>query len=206
MSEEASAVSSAVKISEEDHARAQLYRLLSALLAKIPTRAVLDDMARLEGDVASELGRALDAMASAASATDPSAADDEYHDLFIGVGRGELMPYGSYYLTGFVYEKPLARLRGDMAELGIARAEGIKEPEDHIASLCEMMAGLIEGDFGEPADLPTQRNFFDAHLGPWAGQFFADLEVAKKASFYRTVGTVGRVFTEIESTAFEMAA
>ena len=206
MSEEAAAVPRAVKISEEDRVRAQLYRLLSALLAKIPTRAVLDGIARLEGDGASDLARALGAMASAASATDPSAVDDEYHDLFIGVGRGELMPYGSYYLTGFVYEKPLARLRGDMAELGIARAEGIKEPEDHIASLCEMMAGLIEGDFGEPADLPTQRNFFDAHLGPWAGQFFADLEVAKKASFYRTVGAVGRVFTEIESTAFEMAA
>lgn len=206
MSEEAATVPGAVKISEEDRMRAQLYRLLSALLARIPTRAVLDDIARLEGDGASDLARALGAMASAASATDPSAADDEYHDLFIGVGRGELMPYGSYYLTGFVYEKPLARLRGDMAELGIARAEGIKEPEDHIASLCEMMAGLIEGDFGEPADLPTQRNFFDAHLGPWAGQFFADLEVAKKASFYRTVGAVGRVFTEIESTAFEMAA
>lgn len=206
MSEEAATVPGAVKISEEDRMRAQLYRLLSALLARIPTRAVLDDIARLGGDGASDLARALGAMASAASATDPSAVDDEYHDLFIGVGRGELMPYGSYYLTGFVYEKPLARLRGDMAELGIARAEGIKEPEDHIASLCEMMAGLIEGDFGKPADLPTQRNFFDAHLGPWAGQFFADLEVAKKASFYRTVGTVGRVFTEIESTAFEMAA
>ena len=206
VSEEAAAVPRAVEISEEDRVRAQLYRLLSALLAKIPTRAVLDGIARLEGDVASDLGRALGAMAAAASVADPSAVDDEYHDLFIGVGRGELMPYGSYYLTGFVYEKPLARLRGDMAELGIARAEGIKEPEDHIASLCEMMAGLIEGDFGEPADLPTQRNFFDAHLGPWAGQFFADLEVAKKASFYRTVGAVGRVFTEIESTAFEMAA
>lgn len=206
VSEEAAAVSRMVEISEEDRVRAQLYRLLSALLARIPTRATLDDVARLTGDSASELGRALGAVAAAAAATDPAAADDEYHDLFIGVGRGELMPYGSYYLTGFVYEKPLARLRGDMAELGIARAEGVKEPEDHIASLCEMMAGLIEGDFGEPKDLATQRRFFDAHLGPWAGQFFADLEVAKKANFYKAVGMVGRIFTEIESTAFEMAA
>lgn len=206
VSEEATAVSSTVSLSEEDRVRAQLYRLLSALLARIPTQATLDDVARLTSDTASELGRALGAMAAAAAETDPAAVDDEYHDLFIGVGRGELMPYGSYYLTGFVYEKPLARLRGDMAELGIARAEGIKEPEDHIASLCEMMAGLIEGDFGEPADLVTQRRFFDAHLGPWSGQFFADLEVAKMASFYKTVGTIGRVFTEIESTAFEMAA
>lgn len=206
MSEQAKAASCAVGITEEDRVRAQLYRLLSALLARIPTRATLDGIAGVEGDSASELGRALGAMASAASAVDLSAVDDEFHDLFIGVGRGELMPYGSYYLTGFVYEKPLARLRSDMAELGIARADGIKEPEDHIASLCEMMAGLIEGDFGEPAGLAEQRRFFDAHLGPWIGQFFADLEKAKNASFYKTVGTVGRVFTEIESTAFEMAA
>jgi TorA maturation chaperone TorD len=206
VSDEAAAVSRAVEISEEDRVRAQLYRLLSALLAGIPSRATLDGVARLSGDSASELGRALSAMAAAAAAAEQSAVDDEYHDLFIGVGRGELMPYGSYYLTGFVYEKPLARLRGDMAELGIARADGVKEPEDHIASLCEMMAGLIEGAFGEPVDLATQRQFFDAHIGPWAGQFFADLEVAKKADFYKSVGTVGRIFTEIEATAFEMAA
>lgn len=206
MSEDTTVASPAADISEEDQLRAQLYRLLSAVLAKIPDRAVLERVSGVSGDSSSELGRALGAMALAAAETDPAAADDEYHDLFIGVGRGELMPYGSYYLTGFVYEKPLARLRGDMAQLGIARAEGVKEPEDHIASLCEMMAGLIEGDFGEPADLATQRNFFDAHLGPWAGQFFADMEAAKKASFYKTVGTVGRIFAEIESTAFEMAA
>jgi TorA maturation chaperone TorD len=206
VSEEATSARRVEEIPEEDHLRAQLYRLLSALMAKIPNQATLDDVARIPGDSSSELGQALGAMAQAAAATDPAAADDEFHDLFIGVGRGELMPYGSYYLTGFVYEKPLARLRGDMAQLGIARADGVKEPEDHIASLCEMMAGLIEGDFGKPADLSTQRNFFDAHLGPWVGQFFADLEAAKNANFYKAVGLVGRVFTEVESTAFEMAA
>lgn len=194
------------EISEEDHLRARLYRLLAVLLAKLPDGETLQRLAGLSGDHSSDLGRGLAALARAAASAESAAVDDEYHDLFIGVGRGELMPYGSYYLTGFVYEKPLARLRGDMARLGIARAEGVKEPEDHIASLCEMMAGLIEGDFGAPADLETQRNFFDAHLGPWAGQFFADLEVAKKASFYVPVGTIGRIFMEIEATAFEMAA
>ena len=34
-----------------------------------------------------------------------------------------------------------------MARLGIEQADGVSEPEDHIASLCEMMAGLIEGVF-----------------------------------------------------------
>ncbi len=206
MSEEPVAASGAADISEEDRLRAQLYRLLAALLARLPDGETLNRTAALSGNDSTELGRGLAALARAAASTDPATADDEYHDLFIGVGRGELMPYGSYYLTGFVYEKPLARLRGDMARLGIARVEGVKEPEDHIASLCEMMAGLIEGDFGKPADLAAQRNFFDAHLGPWAGQFFADLEAAKTANLYVPVGTVGRAFMAIEATAFEMAA
>ena len=145
MSDEPAAASRAADISEEDHLRAQLYRLLAALLVKVPDQETLGRVAGLSGDHSSELGRGLAALADAAGSVEPTAADDEYHDLFIGVGRGELMPYGSYYLTGFVYEKPLARLRGDMARIGIARAEGVKEPEDHIASLCEMMAGLIEG-------------------------------------------------------------
>ena len=206
MSDKPAAASIVADISEEDRLRAQLYRLLAALLMRLPDRETLKRIAGISGDDASDLGRGLGALAHAAASTDPASADDEFHDLFIGVGRGELMPYGSYYLTGFVYEKPLARLRGDMARLGIARAEGVKEPEDHIASLCEMMAGLIEGDFAAPVDLATQRDFFDAHLGPWAGQFFADLEVAKKANFYVPVGTIGRIFMEIEATAFEMAA
>jgi TorA maturation chaperone TorD len=206
VSEKPEVASPAAEISQEDRTRAQLYRLLGGLLARLPDQEMLNRVSALSGDDSSELGRALTALARTATSTDPADADDEYHELFIGVGRGELMPYGSYYLTGFVYEKPLARLRGDMAKLGIARAEGVKEPEDHIASLCDMMAGLIEGDFGVAADLATQRNFFDAHLGPWAAQFFADLEVAKSARLYAPVGTIGRVFMEIESTAFEMAA
>ena len=206
MSDEPAAADKAAEITEEDRLRAQVYRLLAGLLVRQPDSAALERVAFLGGDNASEMGRALEALGRVAATSDPALIDDEFHDLFIGVGRGELMPYGSYYLTGFVYEKPLARLRGDMARLGIARADGMREPEDNIASLCEMMAGLIEGDFDAPADLATQRAFFDAHIGPWAGQFFADLEAAKSARFYMPVGTVGRVFMEIEATAFEMAA
>lgn len=197
--------SSASETISEDRQRAQLYKLLAGLLARIPDQETLDRVAGIAGDE-SELGRALAALGRTAAAADPARVDDEHHDLFIGMGRGELMPYGSYYLTGFVYEKPLARLRVDMDRLGIARADNVKEPEDHIAALCEMMAGLIEGAFGEPADIGAQRAFFDAHIGPWAGQFFADLETAKAADFYTPVGAIGRIFMEIESTAFEMAA
>jgi TorA maturation chaperone TorD len=205
VSDEPAGVNATSQISDEDRQRAQLYGLLAGLLARIPDREALDRTAGITGDE-SELGRALTALGHAAAAADPARVDDEYHDLFIGVGRGELMPYGSYYLTGFVYEKPLARLRVDMDRLGIARAEDVKEPEDHIAALCEMMAGLIGGAFGDPVDIGAQRAFFDAHIGPWAGQFFADLESAKSADFYAPVGVIGRIFVAIESTAFEMAA
>ena len=137
-------------VDSEDALRGQVYRLLSRLLAAPPDRAVLDLVSGMEGDD-TPLGRGIAALAARAAITSPEAAADEYGDLFIGVGRGELVPFASYYLTGFLNEKPLARLRGEMARLGIARADDVKEPEDHIAALCEMMAGLIEGSFGDPA-------------------------------------------------------
>ncbi len=128
----------------------------------------------------------------------------EYFDLFIGLGRGELLPYGSYYLTGFLHERPLARLREDLIAFGIERAKGIFEPEDHISILCEVMAGLTNGTL--PAPEGTDRKLFDRHLKPWAARFFFDLENAKTAKFYRRVGTLGRVFMEIEAEALALAA
>jgi TorA maturation chaperone TorD len=190
-------------VEAEEAQRAQLYRLLSRLLAAPPDRALLDLVSGLEGDDTS-LGRGIATLAARAAETSPQAAADEYGDLFIGIGRGELVPFASYYLTGFLNEKPLARLRGEMARLGIARADHVKEPEDHIAALCEMMAGLIEGSFGEPAPLGAQRRFFDGHLAAWAPQFFADLESAKASVLYVPVGTVGQAFMAIEATAFTM--
>ena len=113
------------------------------------------------------------------------------------------MPYASFYLTGFLNERPLAALRTDLAALGVRRADANRDPEDHIAALCEAMAGLIEGDYG-PADLDTQRRFFDRHLAPWAPRFFADLERARASRLYVPIGTLGRLFMDIEATAFAM--
>jgi TorA maturation chaperone TorD len=176
------------------------------LLAKPPEQPLLESVGALGGDE-SELGRAIQALAAAARGTTPDSVKDEYFELFIGIGQGELVPYGSYYLTGFLHEKPLARLRGDMGRLGIARADGVKEPEDHIAALCEMMSGLITGAFSDgPVDLEEQRGFFEQHIGCWAPRFFEDLEAAKAAAFYMPVGTIGRLFMAIESEAFDMAA
>jgi TorA maturation chaperone TorD len=187
----------------EDEQRAHVYRLLARFLAAPPDLALLQLAATFTGDD-SELGQALETLARLAARVTPEAAAAEYHDLFIGVPRGELLPYASYYLTGFLYERPLAKLRVDMARLGIARAAEVKEPEDHIAALCDMMAGLITGAFGRPLDLLGQRAFFDAHLAPWAERFFQDLEGARAAMLYAPIGTLGRVFLGIEQAAFRM--
>ncbi|HSF94068.1 MAG TPA: molecular chaperone TorD family protein [Thermohalobaculum sp.] len=192
-------------IAEEDVLRANLYDLLSALLARPPSRELIDKVAGLTGDDG-DLGRAVKALGRLARATTESAAEREFSHLFIGVARGELLPYASYYMTGFLNEKPLAVLRNSMSRLGIQRATNVFEPEDNIASLCEMMAGLILGRFGEPAGLSTQKDFFSAHIGPWAGHFFSDLEGAKGSVFYAPVGAIGRAFMEIEREAFRMGA
>ncbi len=192
-------------VTEEDTLRAQLYGLLASLLAAPPTPEVLAVVGAIKGD-GTELGQALKLLATAARGTAIEDVEDEYQALFIGVGAGELTPYASYYLAGFLFEKPLAKLRIDMGRLGIARADHVPEPEDHIASLCEMMCGLITGTYGAPADLARQQTFFDVHLGSWAELFFKDLEAASNANFYQPVGTVGRLFMEVEVQAFKMAA
>ena len=192
-------------ISAEDRSRAQVYRLLAKFLQRPPSRNDLALAARLSGDE-TELGRAVNMLAELAGKVSASRLAEEYHDLFIGVGRGELVPFASYYLTGFLNEKPLARLRRDMSRLGIARKADISEPEDHIATICEVMAGLIDGEFGEPVSLPGQRAFFEAHFAGWAPYFFADLEGARASTFYAALGVLGRAFADIERAAFEMTA
>jgi TorA maturation chaperone TorD len=190
-------------VDEVDAARAQEYTLLAALLSRAPDQALLDRLATLRGD-ASPLGVAHAALAEAASRTSAERVEREYFDLFIGLGRGELLPYGSYYQSGFLYERPLARLREELSRLGIERADDESEPEDHAAILCEIMAGLINGRL--PAESGADRNLFTKHLSPWIGRFFADLEQAQAADFYRHVGTLGRLFVEIETEAFALPA
>lgn len=193
----------AVETDDVTAARAQEYALLAALLVRAPSAKLLEKLGTLRGDP-TPLGVAHAALAQAASDTVVERVEREFFDLFIGVGRGELLPYGSYYLTGFLHERPLARLRGDLAPLGIARTEGNAEPEDHAAILCEIMSGLLSGRL--PAPQGSDQQIFDKHLVPWIGRFFADLERADAAQFYRNVGTLGRVFIEIETQAFALPA
>jgi TorA maturation chaperone TorD len=189
------------EIDDVDAGRARQYALLGTLLARGPDASLLARLADLKADP-SPLGLAHAALAEAASATSVERVEREFFNLFIGLGRGEMMPYGSYYLTGFLHERPLARLRADLVRLGIERSEGNIEPEDHAAILCEIMAGLASRRF--PAPNGSDRELFDKHLAPWIGRFFADLERAEAADFYRRVGALGRVFIDIESEAFAL--
>ena len=193
------------KIAEEDRLRADLYNFLGVILSGPPDEMLLGQTAGLQGD-STDLGQAVSTLAKMARITKPRTVESEYNRLFIGLGRGELLPYASYYLTGFLNEKPLALLRQDMTAQGLARAQNVFEPEDNIASLMEMMGAMIVGRFGRPADLNTQKTFFNKHIGPWAGHFFSDLEGAKNSVFYAPVGTVGRLFMDVEAEAFRMSA
>ena len=189
---------------ETDLLRAQAYTLLAQLLARPPSCDLLDRVGGLEGDD-TPLGLAFSKLAAAARVANEHSLVREYNALFIGVARGELVPYASFYRTGFLHDRPLIRLREDLAALGVERADGVVEPEDHIAALCEVMAAMISGTLGPP-DLDHQKRFFDRHLAPWAGRFFADLEHARAAKFYRPVGTIGRLFLSIETDAFALVA
>jgi len=195
-------VSSNSEVDEIDQWRAAEYGLLSLLLGKAPEADTLARVAMLKGD-GSDLGMAHIELAAAAAASDDRVASKEFFDLFIGLGRGDLLPYASYYLTGFLHERPLARVREDLNRLGIERASTSREPEDHIAILLEVMSGLARGDF--EADFSEQARFFERHLKPWAARMFADLEMAPSARLYRAVGRVGRIFVELESEAFALS-
>lgn len=192
-------------ISPEDRMRADLYNFLGMILARPADQLSLDMVAGLEGND-TDIGQAITSLTRVARVVAPKTVEREFNQLFIGLGRGELLPYASYYMTGFLNEKPLATLRRDMAAHGLSRAENVYEPEDNIASLMEMMAALIVGRFGTPATLEDQKTFFNRHIAPWAGHFFSDLEAAKTSVFFAPVGQMGRLFMEIEAEGFRMIA
>jgi TorA maturation chaperone TorD len=188
-----------VTVDEVDLAREQEYSLLSTLLARSPDGQLLRRLAELRGD-SSPLGLAHTALAKAAARTDAEITAREHFTLFVGLGRGELLPYASYYMTGFLHGRPLANLRQLLQRIGIERVDGEAEPEDHAAILLEIMAGVAGGKIAAP--MGSDREIFDQHLSPWITRFFLDLEKSKSADFYAVVGTLGRTFMEIETKGF----
>jgi TorA maturation chaperone TorD len=198
-----SAAAPSSSLNEVDAARAREYALLAHLLLQPAGSMLLTRLAKLPDD-GTPLGHAHAELAEAAREATPEAVEREFFELFIGVGRGELLPYASFYLTGFLHERPLARLREDLRALGIERIEDQSEPEDHAGVLCEVMSGLIRGPFAAEAD--RQQRVFDRHIAPWLKHFFVNLEAAHAARFYRPVGIVGRLFIEIETEVFALPA
>jgi len=192
-------------LQDEDRLRAHFYGLFARLLAAPMSAETIQIVRKLEGGEG-ELGEAISTFSTLAQRSTENAAAEEFTLLFYGDGSGgELLPYASHYLTGFLYERPLADLRRDLSEIGIAPADGMKEPEDHIAFLCEVMHGLITGVWDASPESACQRTFFETHIAPWAGRFFADLEKAESAALYMPLGTMGRAFMAIEAEAFVMA-
>ena len=185
-----------------ERARADIYRLLAALLAGPPDQSLLELLRALEPDTTtgSSMNSTWQQLRATAENTGPQDVGEEYFNLFIGLGRGELVPYGSWYVHGLLMEKLLASLRDELAVLGIERQDGVSEPEDHVAALCEVM-GMIICD----SELSLrQAAFFATYLDPWMGRFFVDLEEAETAVFYKAVGRLGQRFLDVERQYFSL--
>lgn len=195
-------VAQGVDLDQEQHYRIGAYGMLAQLLRQAPDQSMLDQVAGFTGvePTRDELALAMSMLGLSATDSKPQAVDVEFHDLFIGMGRGELVPYGSWYLTGFLMEKPLGKLRDDLAMLGFQRQEGVTEPEDHVAALCEVMAMLIS----DGVSFQQQSHFFESHMAGWLERFFADLSEAKTAVFYRAVGRFGAAFAAMEKRYLSM--
>lgn len=204
MDEEVIAVKNDEARSEEHQARADVYRLLAATLASPPKDdliTILRNIDVAESDNDDSLNSAWVQLKQNAQQAEAQQLEDEYFNLFIGLGKGEISPYASWYLTGFLMEKPLAELRTELARLGFNRLENVSEPEDHAAALCEVM-GVIIAECVLSFD--KEKAFFNQYISPWMGRFFDDLAGAQSSSFYRSVGSLGKQFMEIEQRYFAM--
>ncbi|GAA5186726.1 molecular chaperone TorD family protein [Ferrimonas gelatinilytica] len=186
-------------VTEHQQLRADIYQLLAALLRQTPTADLLQFLSELELDSDSDnaMNRAWHGLKLAAQGQEVAPLEDEYFNLFIGLGHGEVIPYTSWYLTGSLMDQPLALLRQDLARLGFARQDEVKEPEDHLAALCEVMAHLLL-----EAGQHEQLTFWQRHLAPWVETFFTDLGKAKNAAFYAAVAALGTAFFATEKTTF----
>jgi TorA maturation chaperone TorD len=201
--------SKAVGVVPEDETRAVCYGLFAHLFSAPPSSALLGTIAQhnlIQSEAATPLGVAWRQLQEIASDSDPARLRQEYDDLFAGVGKPEIMLQGCYYLTGFLMEKPLAKLRDHLDELGFARRQSVAESEDHISALCEVMRVLIAGYAGEPsAPIETQHEFFLRHIAPWAPKLAAALEQNKVSTFYAHAGKFIQAFFQIEHESFEIA-
>ena len=184
---------------QEQTLRTEIYLVLSALFRSAPSEEMIEFLTSLEVEPSeSAMQKAWIALQQAAKDSNREALEDEYQDLFIGIGRGEVMPFGSWHMTGAMMEKPLAEIRHDLELLGFERDENVKEPEDHIAALCEVMSMLT----GEEEDL--QQAVFNKHIAPWFNSFTQQLENAESANFYKPAAQLCEAFLTLEQVRFSV--
>ncbi|MBC5765435.1 TorD/DmsD family molecular chaperone [Ramlibacter albus] len=192
---------------DEETARAEIYGLLAQLYYAPPPEELMVALrvavtdAPAQGAFLEEPWRAFIGVAREMS---DGEIRDEYDALFGGVGKPEVYLFASHYLSGFLNEKPLARLRDELAALGLARDEAMPETEDHIAYLCEVMRYLIAGDDVAVANLTKQREFFAAHLQPWVNALCDALGAHPSAKFYAALAAFTRAFFSVEAQGFDM--
>jgi TorA maturation chaperone TorD len=200
---------SSISTFDEETARAEVYGLLAALFYEPPTPELLAQLrvavtqAPVEGSLLEESWR--DVVASARDRSDAQIAQ-EHEKLFGGVGKPEVYVYASHYLSGFLNEKPLVRLRQDLAKLGLARDETMPETEDHFAYCCEVMRFLIAGDDVSISNLTQQKAFFGDHLQAWAAQMCDAISAHPSAMFYAKLAAFASTFLEIEQQGFDLLA
>lgn len=184
---------------QEQTLRTEIYLVLSALFRSAPSEEMIEFLTSLEVEPSeSAMQKAWIALQQEAKDSNRKALEDEYQDLFIGIGRGEVMPFGSWHMTGAMMEKPLAEIRHDLELLGFERDENVKEPEDHIAALCEVMSMLT----GEEEDL--QQAVFNKHIAPWFNSFTQQLENAESANFYKPAAQLCEAFLTLEQVRFSV--
>ena len=184
---------------QEQTLRTEIYLVLSALFRSAPSEEMIEFLTSLEVEPSeSAMQKAWIALQQAAKDSNREALEDEYQDLFIGIGRGEVMPFGSWHMTGAMMEKPLAEIRHDLELLGFERDENVKEPEDHIAALCEVMSMLT----GEEEDL--QQAVFNKHIAPWFNSFTQQLENAESANFYKPAAQLCEALLTLEQVRFSV--
>ena len=192
---------------DEETARAEVYGLLAALYYSAPSLALHDNL-KVAVTQAPAAGAVLEAswteLVAAARNQSHASITSEYDALFGGVSKPEVCLFGSHYLSGFLNEKPLAALRGDIAALGLARDETMPETEDHVAYLCEVMRYLIAGDDVAVANLTRQREFFTRHVQPWMPLMCEALAAHPKAQFYRALAGFTQAFVSVEAQGFDM--
>lgn len=194
---------------DEEVARAELYGVLATVFYAPPTPEWLESLRVAVTEAPTPGGflqESWQQWVGVARRLDAAQIADEFDALFGGVGKPEVSLYGSYYLSGFLNEKPLAALRGDLAELGLARGENLPETEDHVACVFEVMRYLIAGDDVAVANLTQQRRFFAAHVQAWLPQLCDALATHPKADFYAALAELTRAFISVEAQGFDMLA